>query len=142
MTNVIFLDASFWIVYRNEKDLRHPMARHMVEQIFARKVLLATSLPVICEVHAYFARMRLKRELIVKDLCENRVIQIEELSYQDQADALALLRDHQDKTYSLCDALSFVVMRRLNIRRALTFDRHFRQFGEFEIIPETGGDAN
>ena len=101
MTYAIFLDASFWIVYRNEKDPRHPMARHTVEQMFARKVLLATILPVICEIHAYFARMCLKRELILKDLCENRVVQIEELSYQDQADALALLGDHHDKAYSL-----------------------------------------
>jgi predicted nucleic acid-binding protein len=28
-----------------------------------------------------------------------------------------------------------VIMRRLNIKRAVAFDQHFRQFGEFEVIP-------
>lgn len=42
---------------------------------------------------------------------------------------LALLTDRPDKTYSLCDAVSFVLMRRLGIDEALTTDRHFEQEG-------------
>jgi predicted nucleic acid-binding protein len=30
--------------------------------------------------------------------------------------------------------LSFVVMRRLEIKQVATFDEHFRQFGEFEVL--------
>jgi predicted nucleic acid-binding protein len=72
----------------------------------------------------------------LRELCENPIVTIERISHQDQTDALALLHINDDKTYSLCDALSFVVMRRLKIHRAVSFDKHFRQFGEFEIIPE------
>ncbi|MGH7978612.1 MAG: hypothetical protein ACREE6_04510 [Limisphaerales bacterium] len=50
--------------------------------------------------------------------------------------AIELLRVNRDNTYPLCDALSFVIMRRLVIRRAVSFDKHFHQFGEFEIIPQ------
>jgi len=33
------------------------------------------------------------------------------------------------KTYSLCDAVSFVLMRRRSLSEALTTDRHFEQEG-------------
>jgi len=37
------------------------------------------------------------------------------------------------QSYSLCDAVSFVVSNAW-LKQALAFDEHFRQFGEFEII--------
>jgi predicted nucleic acid-binding protein len=45
-----------------------------------------------------------------------------------------LVREHQDKAYSLCDALSFVVMERLGIYEAIAFDRHFREYGRFALL--------
>lgn len=44
-------------------------------------------------------------------------------------EALALLQNRLDKTYSLCDAVSFVLMRRRSVVEALTTDRHFEQEG-------------
>lgn len=44
-------------------------------------------------------------------------------------EALELLLERKDKSYSLCDAVSFVLMRRHNLREALTTDRHFEQEG-------------
>jgi hypothetical protein len=48
--------------------------------------------------------------------------------------AVMLLRSHVDKTYSLSDALSFVVMERLGIAEAVAYDRHFREYGRFVIL--------
>ena len=73
--------------------------------------------------------------MILKDLFNNALVTIEGIARPDEKAAVELLQVNQDKTYSLCDALSFTVMRRLGIRRAVTFDRHFRQFGEFEVLP-------
>ena len=44
-------------------------------------------------------------------------------------EALALLLARLDKTYSLCDAVSFILMRRHRITDALTTDHHFEQEG-------------
>lgn len=41
---------------------------------------------------------------------------------------------HRDKRYSFTDCTSFVVMKELKLRQALTTDRHFRQMG-FEVLP-------
>jgi predicted nucleic acid-binding protein len=49
-------------------------------------------------------------------------------------DGLALLAARSDKTYSLCDAVSFLLMRRLRITDALTTDRHFQQEGFRQLL--------
>ena len=41
--------------------------------------------------------------------------------------ALNLLHSRLDKTFSLCDAISFVLMRQRGITEALTNDHHFQQ---------------
>jgi uncharacterized protein len=43
--------------------------------------------------------------------------------------ALDLLGHRLDKSYSLCDAVSFVLMKRHAIQEALTTDHHFEQEG-------------
>ena len=49
-------------------------------------------------------------------------------------EALSLLQARLDKTYSLCDAVSFVVMRRHGIIEALTTDRHYAQEGFIKLM--------
>jgi uncharacterized protein len=49
-------------------------------------------------------------------------------------EAMDLLLARQDKTYSLCDAVSFVLMRRRGIGDALTTDRHFEQEGFVRLL--------
>jgi uncharacterized protein len=136
MSHPIFLDASFWINCRDERESSHSLARRIVADLFSKKAQFVTTLPIVCEVHAYFARNTSVRETILKELCENPVVTVEEISHQDQKEAFKLLRRHRDKNYSLCDAISFVVMQRLGLTRVLAFDDHFRQFGEFEMIPD------
>ena len=41
---------------------------------------------------------------------------------------------HRDKDYSFTDCTSFVVMKELRLKQALTTDRHFRQAG-FQVAP-------
>ena len=48
--------------------------------------------------------------------------------------AVQLLLEREDKTYSICDAVSFLIMRSLNIAEALTTDRHFKQEGFVRLL--------
>jgi predicted nucleic acid-binding protein len=57
---------------------------------------------------------------------EVEVIWVDEPLHRE---AMALLVARPDKTYSLCDAVSFVLMRRRGLAEALTTDRHFEQEG-------------
>lgn len=60
-----------------------------------------------------------------------------EMTWVDETlhrDALALLQARPDKSYSLCDAVSFLVMRYKTITEALTNDRHFAQEGFVKLL--------
>jgi uncharacterized protein len=48
--------------------------------------------------------------------------------------ALDLLTARPDKAYSLCDAVSFVLMRERGETEALTTDRHFEQEGLIRLL--------
>lgn len=48
--------------------------------------------------------------------------------------AMALLWSRLDKTYSLCDAMSFILMRERHILDALTTDHHFEQEGFRKLL--------
>ena len=45
-----------------------------------------------------------------------------------------MVRTHQDKPYSLCDALSFVVIERLGLSDAIASDGDFRSYGRFTTL--------
>ena len=134
MNGHVFLDASFWIACRDERQNLHEQAKRILSAVFRRRIKFVTTLPVLCEIHAHFCRNMKKKRLIIQDFDNNPLVQIEAITNADQQQAFELLRSQTDKTYSLCDAISFVVIRRLGVSQVLSFDKHFRQFGEFEII--------
>ena len=132
--NRVFIDSSFWIAFRNEKQTHHRRARELLLQLFQQRAqFLATPL-VFAEVHATFVRSGKIREQIIQDFWENRLMHLAEITNQDHQNAIKVLRQNEDKTYPFCDAVSFVVMRRLEARRVAAFDDHFQQFGEFEVL--------
>jgi predicted nucleic acid-binding protein len=63
------------------------------------------------------------------DLLDSPEIDIHWVDQHLHREALALLFARLDKTYSLCDAVSFIVMRRHGLTDALTTDHHFEQEG-------------
>lgn len=69
------------------------------------------------------------QRILVDDSIE--IIWIDEPTHRD---AVELLANRFDKNYSLCDAVSFVCMRKLEIDEALTTDKHFIQEGFLRIL--------
>jgi predicted nucleic acid-binding protein len=87
---------------------------------------------VLAEFVALAAARRLPRHMtlqFVSDLLDNpdiHTLWVDEVIHRE---AMALLQSRLDKSYSLCDAVSFVLMRHNNVHEALTTDRHFEQEG-------------
>jgi predicted nucleic acid-binding protein len=130
----VFLDASFWISLRDEQDIKHRQTASRTGELVTQRLGFVTTPLVLAETHAYFTRAPRRRQQILDDVERNPIIRCESFTPQDQAEAIRLLRQHRDKSYSFCDAVSFVVMRRLGLTRVATFDEHFRQFGGFEVL--------
>lgn len=57
------------------------------------------------------------------------------LSLQEIQDAWGVFQRFADKEWSFTDCTSKVVMERLGITQALSFDQHFRQFGSVTVMP-------
>jgi predicted nucleic acid-binding protein len=134
MNENIFIDASFWIALRSPKEEFFELAHAIIAKLARLRPKLVTTLLVAGETHAYLSRSRKFRKLVLDDIESNPIFRIEPLMPEDEKAAFAMLRDHDDKAYSLCDALSFSLMARLRIARVLTFDDHFSQVGAFQVI--------
>ena len=92
---------------------------------------------VVVEAHALLLhRSRPGRETALKflDAIQGDAYDVVRVSRGDEAMAIELIIAHRDKMYSLCDALSFVVMERLGIREAIAFDQDFRSYGRFTVL--------
>jgi predicted nucleic acid-binding protein len=62
-------------------------------------------------------------------ILEDEEIEIVWVDERLHRQAIELLEQREDKTYSLCDAVSFILMRQRGIFEALTTNKHFAQEG-------------
>jgi predicted nucleic acid-binding protein len=128
----LFLDTSYLIAVENADDQYHKTAsKHWRDLLKSPPRALVTTTFVLAEVVTLLNNRRLHSKAVElgNNLLSSRVFNIvhvdEELFYE----AWGYFQKHKDKRYSLTDCVSFVLMQKLEIREALTFDRHFLQAG-------------
>ncbi len=133
----VFVDSGGWYAHLVAEDADHQSSRRLFERAREGRWSLFTTNAVVFEAYALILnRAREGRALaltMLEDL-ESGFATVVRVTKRDEARAAALVRAHVDKSYSLCDALSFVVMERLRIVDAIAFDRHFRQYGRFNLL--------
>jgi uncharacterized protein len=85
---------------------------------------------VVAETHALVLR-RLGWQAAIRFLetVDGGATEVIRVRAADERRAREIIFAHTDKDYSYTDAASFAVMEREGIRVALSFDRHFAQFG-------------
>ncbi|MGH7951778.1 MAG: type II toxin-antitoxin system VapC family toxin [Limisphaerales bacterium] len=133
MNRRVFLDASFWISRRDEREIHHRETVAILQNLARQHIRFVSTTLVFAEVHARFSRFPVIREVVIRDFWNNPLLQLEQPSHADHEAAIKLLREYDDKEFSFCDAVSFVLMRRLKIREVAAMDDHFHQIGEFEV---------
>ena len=124
----MLLDTSGLLCLHNRAE---PFHAHACTLYHAACVRLTHSY-VLAEFVALANARRLPRLAaltFIVDLLENPDIETVWVGEVLHREAMALLFARQDKTYSLCDAVSFVLMRQRHLTEALTTDRHFEQEG-------------
>ena len=131
----MLLDTSGLLCLHHKAEPYHLQAGVLYKQAYNR----LTHSYVLAEFVALATARRLPRLpalTYIADLLENPDIETVWIDESLHREAMALLFSRQDKTYSLCDAVSFVLMRRRNIAEALTTDRHFEQEGFQRLLGE------
>jgi predicted nucleic acid-binding protein len=132
----VFVDSAYWIGLRDKGDPHYPASRRIARWLIDNRFFLVVTPFIFAETHAYFCRIPELREMVIRDFWENPIVSFEQPSYQDHTEAVKILAQ-RDKCYSFADAVSFVVMQRLGLRDVVTYDRHFVQFGKFNVIDGT-----
>ena len=130
---MIFVDTSFWVALRNQRDTHHETARHLLGANAATQ--LTTTNHVRGETWTYL-RGRAGHGAAVGFLDvidQSPRIRVATVSDEAEQRALAWLLRHDERAYSFVDATSFVVMTALRIRNALAFDGHFSAAGFTEL---------
>jgi hypothetical protein len=132
----IFVDTAGWMALADGADSRHEACREARDECLRGGCALVTTDYVLDETLT-LVRLRLglgaARRWWEQVETSTRV-RWEWIDAPRAEKARAWFFGWADKDFSLTDCTSFVVMRELRIRRALTTDAHFRQAG-FEVVP-------
>ena len=65
----------------------------------------------------------------------SRLLRVEHVTPDVIEAAWVLFKDFADQEFSFTDCTSFILMQRLGIEAAFTFDARFREYGRFLINP-------
>ena len=133
MSRLLFVDTSVWFVFANRGDGRHPATLEFVGSFEGR---LVTSNFVFDETIT-LCRQRLGHAISLEfgnALLSGDIVDLIRALPEDEVAAWDLFSDRPDQSYSFTDCVSFVMMRRLGIQTAATFDEDFRREG-FEVVP-------
>ncbi|MEQ8189459.1 MAG: PIN domain-containing protein [Candidatus Eremiobacterota bacterium] len=132
MIERVFFDTGAIYAYMNIKDHNHNKIKSFIDGIKGKLVITNYIFDEIITL----IMSRTGHKIAVKAgnlLLNSSQIYQYWINQNDEKDGWKLFLDRDDKEYSFTDCISFVVMRKLNIKKCLTTDKHFRQEG-FEII--------
>ena len=131
---MIFVNAGGWIARFYIADQHHAAARQWFQQ--NKQPLLTTDYIVDEALTLLKARGESRRALqLGEHFFAGGLTRIHYLTWEEIQGAWELFRTYTDKEWSFTDCTSKVVMERLGITHAFSFDHHFRQFGTIVIVP-------
>jgi predicted nucleic acid-binding protein len=129
----MLLDTSGLLCFFDESDARHQDAVAFFRSaaaLLTHDYVLAEFIP-LCQARGLNRQQTLD---FVRSLLANPLVEIVWTDNLFYAQALTLLETRLDKTYSLCAAGSFTLMRERQINEALTTDKHFAQEGFVRLL--------
>lgn len=131
----VFVDTSAYFALFDQTEIQYQVAHAVTARLGADRRRLYTTNFVVAETHALLLARR-GRGLAAQALAEvdeSAGTTFVRISSRDERRAQEIIRQYDDKDFSLTDATSFAVMEQLHITQAFTFDHHFTQFG-FQTI--------
>ncbi len=131
MANEIFVDTSGYYAMLVRDDDGHAGVGRILRDARKRKRRFVTTDYVLDETATLLKARKLTHLLssFFEKLDASKVIRIEWTDADMFHDTRTFFLKHADQAWSFTDCLSFLVMKRLHLRDALTKDAHFRQAG-------------
>ncbi|MDX2127551.1 MAG: PIN domain-containing protein [Chloroherpetonaceae bacterium] len=135
----VFIDSGFLIALISENDSYHSKAlaqsQVMNRELKLKQSRFLTTRAVLLELGARLSKplYRLAAAQVISSFENSSDIEIIEISKELFLNGLTLFSERKDKKSSLCDCISFVVMKERGIQEALVVDADFEQAG-FSIL--------
>ena len=129
----MFLDTAGLLSYLDATESRHQEA----VKLFRDAPHWLTHNYVMAELVPLCRARRVNRTLVLAFLGKLLDSPATDVVWVDRSlheSALSFLRARADKDYSLCDAVSFLLMRQRGITEALTTDHHFEREGFVRLL--------
>ena len=138
MTNKVFIDTSGWANLFVATESNHEKAKLWFQEARRQKLEMITTNYVVLELVALLnSPLRVPRSQLFQYVDAVRTASYIHLIHIDISIDIAawdLLKTREDKTWSLVDSTSFVVMKQFDIQEALTTDNHFEQAGYIRLL--------
>ena len=132
----LFLDSVYLIALEVENDQHHNEASKHWTTLFEVPLTLVTTSYVLDEIVTFLnsRRQHAKAIRVGDNLLTASNVELIHVDENLFRAGWSYFKQYADKTFSLTDCISFVLMKRLEITQALTFDKHFTQAG-FAKLP-------
>lgn len=126
-----FLDTSYLLALELLDDQNHAVAIEHWRSLGKENFKITTTSYVFDEVITFLNSRQLHTKAVElgNRLLNSSIVTLIMVDEFLFVEAWQYFIKHNDKSYSLTDCVSFVVMSQQNINSALTFDHHFRQAG-------------
>jgi uncharacterized protein len=132
----VFVDTSYWVAVTAPRDPWHERALAVSAALGTTQ--LVTTDDVLTEllnfVSAAGPHIRRLATGVVRDIANDRNVEIIPQTRETFLEGLDLYERRQDKQYSLTDCISMRVMRKHRLTEVLTHDRHFTQEGFVALL--------
>lgn len=131
---MIFVDTSAWYASIIPTETYHRMAIDWLSR--NNEQLLTTDF--IADETLTLLRARGENERAIttaNDLFNQVIAQMYYLTEADILEAWHVFQRYSDKDWSFTDCTCKVVIEKLGITHAFSFDQHFRQFGSIVVVP-------
>jgi len=135
---VVFADTSFWLALLIQRDEHHRRALAWSRLLLTRKATTLTTEVVLWEwLNACCGPTTRKAAAEGYWSChDDPQVEIIPFHSDQTRAAVKLYESRSDKSWSLTDCFSFLVMQNRQVTEALTTDAHFRQAGHRALLLE------
>ena len=135
----VYVDTSAYYAAIDSKEKKHAAVSNAVQQFAHQGWSFYTTPLVLAEVHALvLSRHGIARAYeAAETIWNDQGTTILHATREDFTAAFQLLKKYDDKTFSLADALSFVLIEKRGLGTVLACDEDFRRYteGTYELAP-------
>ena len=131
--NTVFADTYYYLAFVNERDAGHQRAVEFSRSYEGHTLTTEWVLTEVADALSAPDQRSVFLELMA-NLHSDPGLLIVAASHELFERGIVLFAERPDKSWSLTDCISFVVMGDHDIRQALTADHHFEQAGYISLL--------